>query len=70
MRAKFQCDSVTTTTWSEEAKLSAVYTGNKEDNEFAEATPSGQISITITNPAAKGFLSPGKKYYLDFTEAE
>lgn len=69
MRAKFNCDEVTKYAWGVElVKLSAVYDdGNPENNEFAEATPSGDISITIDNPKAVGFLTPGKAYYVDFT---
>lgn len=76
MRAKFLCNSVTDygNNWTQ-ATLQAVYSATKtgqtikEDNEFAAATPNGKLEMTITNPAAIGFLKPGKKYYLDFTEA-
>jgi len=73
MRAKFNCDSVTEYGYgNKEAKLTAVYDdGKPENNQFAEATPSGQVTINIDKDAvAKDFLVPGKTYYLDFTEAE
>lgn len=76
MRAKFICNSVTDYGNSYvEARLSAVYSSNaqgqaiKEDNEFAAATPQGELKMSISNPNAVGFLKPGHKYYLDFTEA-
>ena len=73
MRAKFNCDSVTEYGYgNKEAKLTAVYDdGKQENNQFAEATPCGEVTIQIDkNAVAKDFLVPGKAYYLDFTEAE
>jgi len=37
---------------------------------FAEATPSGEISMYISNPAAYEFFRDrlGKEFYVDFTE--
>ena len=71
MRAKFKVECLADYGYNLEATLSAVYGGttNKEDNQFSEATPNGKLTMTISNPAAKGFLKVGKKYYLDFTEA-
>jgi len=76
MRAKFNCDSVTEYSYgNKEAKLSAVYGTNDKDNEennqFAEATPSGNITIQVDkNAVAKDYLVPGKTYYVDFTEVD
>jgi len=52
-------------------KLSAVYDSehNTENNQFAQATPSGQLTMTVDNPNAKGFFKPGSQYYLDIQEA-
>lgn len=70
MRAKFYVTSVTDYGHSKQATLSAQYSSGKpEDNEFAAATPSGKIEITISNPAAMDYLKVGKKYYVDFSEA-
>lgn len=69
MRAKFQVYTVASFDGWEEVILRAVYSGTPEDNVFAKATPSGELKIQITNPAVIGILKPGKKYYLDFTEA-
>lgn len=71
MRAKFSVSKVTNQPWGEEVTLHAVYSSanNEEDNQFSEATPTGQLLMTVSNPKAKGFLQEGKSYYLDFTEA-
>jgi len=72
MRAKFKVESITT--WEggqEQAKLRAVMADELEENQrFNKASPNGELTITISNPAAQGFLQPGKSYYLDFTPAE
>lgn len=73
MRAKFQTASVTDFGYgSKQVKLSAVYSGDKndEDNQFSQATPSGSIEMMVTKVGAQDFIKPGKKYYVDFTECE
>ena len=72
MRAMFNCESVTDYGYEHrEAKLRAVCSdGHPEHNQFAEATPAGELSMYIDNPSVKDFFKPGKKYYLDFIEAE
>lgn len=70
MRAKFSVVSVKEYGYGgKEAELSAVHSGSPEDNQFAKATPSGSIKMTVDNPVAKDFLVPGKSYYVDFTPA-
>ena len=71
MRAKFFCSSVTKTDYGhEEASLRAISDGDTEENSrFAQATPTGELKITIDNLAALGFLTSGSSYYLDFTLA-
>lgn len=75
MRSKFQTQSVTDFGYgSKQVKLCAVYAiseeRNKEDNQFSKATPSGTIEMMISAEGALDFIKPGKKYYVDFTEAE
>ena len=41
--------------------------GSDEDNTYAKFTPSGQLTLTIANPALIGKFSPGEKYYVDFS---
>ena len=43
--------------------------GSKENKEFFNATPAGQISLSIVNPAASKQFEEGKEYYVDFTPA-
>jgi len=73
IRAKFYCTSVKDDGHSEIVNLSAVYGNddkdNKENNQFSEVTPCGEIEMFISNPGAKGFIKKGNYYYLDFTEA-
>ena len=83
MRAKFQIQSVVhnlghdgkryaeTVTMSPVCKSSAYPAdGLDEDNTFAKWSPSGSLSLTITNPALWDQFKPGQKFYSDFTEAE
>lgn len=44
--------------------------GDSEENKsFAKWTPSGEIRMSITNPAAIEFFELGKPYYIDFRRA-
>lgn len=78
VKSKFVCDSLTSHSYgnkqvvAKEAKLKAIYAGDKnaEDNQFSQATPSGDISILISNPETMDFIQPGKKYYVYFEECE
>jgi hypothetical protein len=76
MRAKMEVREVTKPyDGAEQIKLSAVcgkpYNagGESEDNSYARWTPSGELSLTITNPNLIGQFKQGQKFYLDFTEA-
>ena len=82
MRAKFKvCEVIhhplteTTSPAFDEVKLRTVTDapfdaqGDSEDNTFARWTPSGELTMTITNPALIGQLHEGEKYYLDFIKA-
>lgn len=44
--------------------------GESEDNTFARFTPSGSLSLTVSNPDLFGKFKPGQKFYVDFTLAE
>lgn len=56
-------------------QLGAVYAGYEKDKEngenaiFGKWTPSGEVRMSICNPAANEFFKEGKKYYITFTEA-
>ena len=72
MRAKFRVNSYTQYSGTgRKFELSAVTDdGTPENARYNTATPSGQLSITIDNPAVVDFLQVGKSYYLDFTSAD
>jgi hypothetical protein len=77
MRAKVKVSSVQAFEGREEVTAAPVCgdkpfgpSGESEDNTFARFTPSGSISLTITNPDLLGKIKPGMKFYVDFTEAE
>lgn len=85
VRAKFYVRSVElyqSPTGSGMVKLGPVYkyqqgiTGNacEENRKFWESTPSGEISMSITNPEGfKPFVDAfhaGKPFYVDFTQAD
>lgn len=73
VRAKFTCSM--TQEWAggnRTARLHPVWAGpdaSEEDKAFWEASPSGSLELTITNPAAMGFFKAGTRYYLTFDEA-
>lgn len=77
MRAKMQVQSVTGSETYESISMSAVTSSDKpygpngenEDNTYARYTPSGTLSLSITNPALISKFKVGQKFYLDFTEA-
>jgi hypothetical protein len=69
IRSKFTVTSVEEFSYGgKRAKLNAQYSNTPEDNQFAKATPSGQIEITVDNPLTKDYLKPGKSFYVDFIE--
>jgi hypothetical protein len=74
VRGKFFVSKVTNhsaTSTYVEVELNAVYGGstNAEDNSYSAATPSGKITMTITNPDAVAKLPIGGVFYVDFTPA-
>lgn len=75
MRAKMLVQSVEMFQHLNRVKMTAVCSkgfgpkGESEDNTYARHTPSGQITLDITNPDLLGKLAPGQKFYVDFTEA-
>lgn len=71
MRAKMQCQSVTDFGTTEQVTLAAVYSSDPSSPNFvwSKASPSAQLSITISNPTARGHFKPGVEYFVDFSEA-
>jgi hypothetical protein len=69
MRAKFKCNLVTDYGTQKQAALSAVYSTEGENADFAKATPSGELKINIdAGVPASEFFTPGKEYYITFSE--
>lgn len=75
VRAKFKCQSVVK--HPEPAhdggfvavSFHAVYGEGKENKEWSKYTPSGNLTMSITNPDAFGWFEEGKEYFLDLTPA-
>lgn len=66
VRAKFRVVSVEGQT----TKLQVVYGGSPEDNTYAAATPWGELTLVVNNPAVEGFFVVNAAYYLDITPAD
>jgi hypothetical protein len=70
IRARFVCNSITDNGFNKSASLTAVYGKEGENADFAKATPSGTMSISIDKDTkASEFFVPQKQYYLTFEEA-
>ena len=53
--------------------LAPVYAPNdpqSENGQFWEATPSGEIKLSINNPGGAEVFEIGREYYVDFTPAD
>lgn len=68
IRGKFTCTKVVSTSYGKEVGFWALYSNSPEDNSYSAATPSGHITMTVSNPAAQDFFVEGRAYYLDFTQ--
>jgi len=68
VRAKFECTSKKITSWAITYEFAPVTSGSEENEKFFATTPSGKVEITVKNSEVDFIV--GKKYYLDFTEAE
>ena len=65
VRAKFHVDSIQ----NNEITMSCKYSPEvPEDQSFVQATPWGEVKMSITNPQALAFFKVGQSYYADFTE--
>lgn len=72
VRAKFRVESVAEVVWGKDVrvvKLAAVGADEIPENQrYHRFTPSGNMEITIDNPAASDQLKVGHYFYIDFTE--
>lgn len=64
VRAKFYVTELAWRQWGVEVKLGAVTRG--EDNKkWSQATPVGNLTMTIKNELAAEQFAPGQEWYLD-----
>lgn len=75
VRAKFRVTSVQQYPTAGEFQyaqvtMMPVYNDSPENESWSKATPSGQISMMITNPEAAGAFVTGKSYLVDFTPVD
>lgn len=54
---------------SERVMMMPVTDDSPENKAWSQATPAGQLNMTITNPECFGKFVPGAEYYLDFSPA-
>lgn len=72
VRAKFQCNSINKSPDDSTAvvHLMAVTTGSAENEAWSKYTPSGQLQMVISNPAAAEQFAQGKEYFIDISPAD
>ncbi|MCF6688993.1 hypothetical protein [Raoultella terrigena] len=72
VRAKFQCNSIQKSQDNSTAvvHLMAVTTGSVENESWSKYTPSGQLQMVISNPAAAQKFEQGKEYFIDISLAD
>lgn len=76
MRAKFKVTSITQTAhWGKPGQLiysltlNPVTSGSDENKSFFEATPGGEIKLSVVNAAVGVQFPVGMEVYVDFTPA-
>lgn len=71
VRAKFSCISIQKSPDNSAAvvNLGAVTTGSAENESWSKYTPSGQLQMVISNPAAFEQFEQGKEYYIEIQPA-
>lgn len=73
--AKMQCSMIESQDYGgtkplHKVSLGAIYGTEGENKDFADATPSGQCWMQISDGRpAKDFFKPGEQYYVTFTKA-
>jgi len=72
VRAKFRCNTVQKSPdeTSFTVNLSPVISGSIENQQWSKWTPSGQLSMHITNPDAFDQFEQDTEYFIDITPAE
>ena len=65
--AKFKCESVTRNTYGQEVVQLTAATGPGNET-WSKYTPSGDMTIAVTNPDVQGKFEPGDHYLLTFEQ--
>ena len=71
LRARMKCVKVEGDTYNS-VELRAVYSEDKNDPNYSysQATPWGELKMSISNPDALGFFEVDKVYDIDITPTE
>lgn len=75
VRAKFYVQSITPVPSQNpddktaHVSMYAVYGNGEANKDWSRWTPSGSITMSITNPSAVEKFEVGKEYFVDFTPA-
>lgn len=70
VRAKFKVTGISRGEDGDIIYLNPVITGSKENEEFFNLTPAGQVTLQTINTEASKYFELNKEYYVDFTRAE
>ena len=73
VRGKFKLAESTQVDYNPEVRKLKFYAvtndGTEENAKFHKYTPTGEVTMTVDNPAASDQFEIGKSYYVDFTPA-
>ena len=70
VRAKFKVEERIETTYGGKVILSPVTGGSEENSRFFKMTPYGRFEMGTINEEVLKQFTPGKQFYIDFTEVE
>jgi hypothetical protein len=71
IQTKFECQSVTKDKHGlTNVKLEPVFSTTGENRKFWDATPNGQIELTIRNSETAEIFIPGKEYSVTFSTSD
>lgn len=68
--AKMRCIESKQDMYATTIRLQPVYAEDGPNKSWSKATPSGEVTMQITNPPAATFFRVGKSYLVNFAETE
>ena len=68
--AKMRCIESKVDMYATTIRLQPVYAEDGPNKSWSKATPSGEVTMQITNPTAATFFRVGKSYLVNFAETE